>query len=86
MQDVGFEDMEVYVLKRYNTDAQYIETRPILDLCKEMVQMTGMWVAKRWWQQEVTDLAGMRVEEAASAEEDGGEEETEGGSYRVTGN
>ena len=40
----GFEEMEEYVTKKYNTTAQYIVTRPILDLRKETVQMPGMWV------------------------------------------
>ena len=57
--------------------AQYIATRPIMDLCKETVHMPGTWVAKRWWYQEGLDLKGAR--EAASAEEyEGGTEGTDG--------
>ena len=45
-----------------------------MDQCEEMVQMTGAWVAKRWWEQEGLDLAGAR---AAAAEEDEEREEEE---------
>ena len=41
MQEVGFEEMESYVTKINNLAAKYIATRLILDLCKEIVQMTG---------------------------------------------
>ena len=58
MQEAGFEEMEEYVLRRHNMVTQYIVTRPIMDLCNEIVRMTGTWVAKRWWEQEVLDLEG----------------------------
>ena len=45
-----------------NTVAQYITTRPSLDLCKKLVQRLGAWVARRWWDQEVLDLVGARAE------------------------
>ena len=52
--------------------AQYIATQPILGLCKEMVRMPGTWVAKRWQEQEVLDMAGART---AAAQRDRVEEE-----------
>ena len=33
-KEAGFEPMETYILSRQNTAAQYIVTRPILDLCE----------------------------------------------------
>ena len=66
MQETGFEEIGGYVLKRQNTVVQYIVTRQILDLCEETVRMPGMWVGKRWWEQEGLDLAGAM---AAAAEE-----------------
>ena len=56
MQEAGFEEVEACVLRRQNTAAQYIAMHPILDLCKETVQIPGMWVVKRWWDKEVPDL------------------------------
>ena len=48
MEEAGFEEMGAYFLKRQNTVAQYIATRPILDLCEETVRRTGAWVAIIW--------------------------------------
>ena len=47
MEEAGFEETGAYVLKRQNTDAQYIATRPILDLYKMTVQRPRDWVARR---------------------------------------
>ena len=71
MKDVGFEEVEACVLRRHNTAAQYIVMRPILDLCEETVQITGMWVVKRWWEKEVLDLVGS-WEVTVALEEEGG--------------
>ena len=49
MHEAGFEEVEAYVLRRHNTDVQYIAMHSILDLCEKMVQIQGMWVVKRWW-------------------------------------
>ena len=35
--------------------------RPIMDLCEDTVQMTGTWVARRWWEQEGQNLAVARA-------------------------
>ena len=59
MKEAGFEEVEACVLRRHNTAAQYIAMRPILDLCEETVQITWMWVMKRWWEKEVLDLVGV---------------------------
>ena len=42
MQVAGFEEMGEYFLKRQNMVVQYIETRTILYLCEETVQITGV--------------------------------------------
>ena len=47
MGEAGFEKMEAYLLKRQNMVAQYIATRPILDLCKDIFQRSRVWVARR---------------------------------------
>ena len=49
MGETGFEEMGAYVLKRKNTDAQYIETWPFLDLYEDTVQRSGVGVSRRWW-------------------------------------
>ena len=44
MWEVGLEEAEPYLLRRKNTAAQYIVTRPILELCEEAVKRYGTWV------------------------------------------
>ena len=46
MQELGFEEMEEYAIKRQNTVVQYIATRPIMELYKDTVRMLGMWVER----------------------------------------
>ena len=50
MEEAGFEEMGAYVLKRQNTAAHDIATRPILNLCKNNVRSTGAWVDRRLWE------------------------------------
>ena len=48
MEEVGFEEIRVYILKRQITVAQYIATRSILELCERSVQRLGAWVYQKW--------------------------------------
>ena len=41
MEEAGFEEIGVYIIRSQNTFAQYITTRPILDLCERSVCRTG---------------------------------------------
>ena len=50
--------MGAYVLKRHNTVAQYITTRPILDLFEKTVRRTGALIARRRWEQEILEILG----------------------------
>ena len=36
------------ILRRQNTVAQFIATRPILDLCEKAARRPGAWVPRRW--------------------------------------
>ena len=45
----GFEGIGTYVTRRQNTVAQYIATRPILDLYERSAPRPGAWVSRRWW-------------------------------------
>ena len=56
------------ILRRQNTVAQFIATRPILDLCKGSVRRPGARVPRRWWEQTGIDWKGAR-EKAAATEE-----------------
>ena len=48
MKSVGLDEVETYILRRQNTVAQYIATRPILELCLAVEQQTGARVLMRW--------------------------------------
>ena len=47
--------------------AQYIVTRPILDLCKQATRRPGARVSQRWWEQAGIDLEGARKQATVSA-------------------
>ena len=44
--------------RRQNTVAQYIATRPILDLCEQATRRPGTRMSRRWWEQAGIDLEG----------------------------
>ena len=56
--------------------AQYIATRPILDLCVRSARRPGARVSRWWWEQAGIDLEGAkkRAAEAATHSDSGGEE------------
>ena len=66
MQEVGFEELDMYVLRRQNMVGQYIATQSILDLCEETLQSLGTCVTKMLWEQEVMGLVGSQAEVEAS--------------------
>ena len=72
--ETEFKYMRAYVLKRQNTVAHHIATRPILDLCQETVWRSGAWVSRIWWEKEVLYLAGTRAAVAEEADVKGGSE------------
>ena len=76
-EEAELEGVDVNFLRRQNTFAQYIMTRPILDLCEELVQRKGTWAAKMQLEQEGLDLGVklvMAVEEAGADDKQGTEE------------
>ena len=46
--EAGLQEMETYVSGRQNIVAQYIATRPIMDLCLEAKRRPGPRVEMRW--------------------------------------
>ena len=49
MAGAGLHEVETYVYRRQNTVAQYIATRPIMDLCLAEKQRLGPRVKMQWW-------------------------------------
>ena len=48
----SLEEIETYISRQHNTVAQYIATRPIMDLCLDMGRSMVSWAQKRWWEQQ----------------------------------
>ena len=57
--------METYVSHRYNTVANFIATRPVMDLCLEAERIPGEQVYQRWREQDNLDLQEMWAAERA---------------------
>ena len=66
MREAGFEDIRKSIKRRQNTAAQYIVTRPILDLCEQNTQRAGERVYPRWWEQKGINMKTAK-ERAAKA-------------------
>ena len=49
MKEAGFKEIRKSITNRQNTAAQYIETRPLLDLCERSKRRGGARVSRRWW-------------------------------------
>ena len=63
-------------MRRQNMVAQYNVTRPIMDLCDELVRRLGTHVSNQWWYQERIHLEEERAE--VEVKMSGETEETEG--------
>ena len=51
MKEVELMDIRTSILRRQNRVAQYIATRPLLDLCEGAKAREGVKVPLRWWDQ-----------------------------------
>ena len=51
MREAGLTDIRKSIANRHNTVAQYIATRPLLDLCEGARLREGAEVPMRWWNQ-----------------------------------
>ena len=74
MAEAVFQEVDTYVSCRQNTVAQYIATRPIMDLCMSEKRRPGPRVETRWWEQEGLDLEGMRAASQEAEQTEGAEE------------
>ena len=51
MEESGLQEVETYVSRFQNTVSQFIDTRPIMDLCLAAERRLGSRVNKRLWEQ-----------------------------------
>ena len=79
MKGAGFKEIRTSITNRQNMVAQYISTRPLLDLCEGDKQRGGARVTRRWWDQKGIDLetAKARVAETDSESETDTDKEEE---------
>ena len=68
MKEAGIVRIWTSIPRRQNTVAQFIATRPILDLCEKAEIRPGARVPRRWWEQTGIDWKGVR-EKAEATEE-----------------
>ena len=76
MKEAGFTDVRTSITRRQNTVAQFIATRPLLDLCEGTTQRGGARVTMRWWDQKGIDwekakARGTTTESESELEVDG---------------
>ena len=69
MKEAELTEVGKSILNRQNTVAQYIATRPLLDLCEGARARAGTRVPLRWWNQK-----GIDWETAKARREEEGEE------------
>ena len=55
MEEVALTEIRTSILRRQKTVAQYIATRPLLDLCVGARTREGAEVTLRWWEQAEID-------------------------------
>ena len=74
IEEEGLQEVNKYVTCQKNTVAQCIATGPIMYLCLEAEIRPGTRGFKKWWEKDVLDLEGTRMEahEAELWEREGG--------------
>ena len=73
MKEAGVVRIRTSILRRQNTVAQFIATRPILGLCEVAERRPGTRVPRRWW--EKTGINWKAAREKAAAKDDDNEAE-----------
>ena len=82
MKEEGFTDVRASITIRQNTVAQFIATRPLLDLCEGTTQRGGARVTMRWWYQKGIYWETVKARGAATESESESEADMEGGATR----
>ena len=80
LREAGMVGIRTSITRRQNTVAQYIATRPILDLCERATWRPVAHESRRWWEQDGIDLEGARkrAAESTTISETESEEESDG--------
>ena len=78
MKEAGFTDVRTSITRRQNKVAQFIATRPFLELYEGTTQRGGERVAMRWWDQKGIDWEKAKARGAATESESESEADREG--------
>ena len=78
MREAGLTDIRTSILNRQNTVAQYIATRPLMDLYEGARAREGAKVPLRWWDQAGIDWETAKVKGEETDRTDGTGTDTEG--------
>ena len=86
MKETGLTDVRTSINRRQNTVAQYIATRPLLELCEGAKQREGARVTLSWWDQSGIDWekAKAKETETESASDSDSGADTEGEEVQET--
>ena len=88
MKEAVFMEIRKSITNRHNMVAQYIATRPLLDLCEGSKQRGGARVSRSWWDQKGIDWEKDKVRAAetdSESEMEKEEEEAQSTSSSVSG-
>ena len=77
MMEAGLQDVDTYNSRLKKKVTQFIATRPIMGLCLAVERRSGIWISKRWWEQDGMDVEGIWTA-AREVERTEGDEETDG--------
>ena len=83
-KDARLNDVRTSINRRQNTVAQYIATRPLLDLCEGATQREGERVTLRWWGQTGIYWEKVKAREAETGSASDSGTDMEGGEARET--
>ena len=78
MREAVLTDIRKSIQNRQNTVAQYIATRPLLDLCEGARAREGAKVPLRWWDQAGIDWETAKAKGVEQYRTDGSETDTDG--------
>ena len=84
IKGAGFTDVRTSINRRQNTVAQYIATRPLLDLCEGVFQRGRTRVTISWWDQKGIDWEKAKAWGEETESESEPETDTEGEATRVS--
>ena len=73
MAEAGLQEVDTYISRHHNTVAEFIVTRPIMELCLGEERRPGSSATNRWWDQDGLNVKEMRMAAWEVERTEGGE-------------